>query len=71
VESYAVGCMGECSIAVVIQTDSYWAQTAPHMTLMTSLTLILLVYFVSNLAVAFSLDSNLQAVIDHIGWLTV
>jgi hypothetical protein len=63
--------MSEYSIAVVIRTDSYWVRTAPPMTTMTSLTYILLVYFVTNLAVAFSHDSNLQAGIDRFGRLTV
>jgi len=37
-ESCAIGCMDECSMTVVIQTDSYQALTALCMTLMTSLT---------------------------------
>ena len=47
-ESYAVGCMDEWGMTVIIQTDSYSALTYPSMSSMTSLTKILLVYFVTN-----------------------
>jgi hypothetical protein len=62
--------MEECGITVANQTDVYRALTAPPMTAMTSLTLILSLYFVTNLAVAFSLHSNLQTEIVHAGYLT-
>jgi len=38
VESYAVGCLDECSITVIIQTDLRWARTATPMTRMALLT---------------------------------
>ena len=57
-ESYSDGCMVEYSIVVVIQTDSYWAQTSPPVIPMTRLTSILFVYFVTNYAVAFSVHRN-------------
>jgi len=69
-ENSAVGGMDECSMAVVIQTDSYWALTAPSMTRMTSLTYILLVNFVTNLVFAFLLNSNWHKEIKYIGCLT-
>ena len=54
---------------VVIQTDLYWARTAPPIMCMTSLTEILFVYFVPNSAVAFPLQSNLQTEIERFGRL--
>jgi len=69
-ESYAVRGMDECSMAVVIQTGLYWAQTAPSMTRMTSLTEILLLNFVTNLGFAFSHNSDWQTNIEFIGDLT-
>jgi len=50
--------MDECSMTVIIQTDSYWSLTALSRTRMTTLTQILLVYFVSNIA----LLSHLKAI---------
>ena len=52
------------SMTVNIQTDSSWALTALAMTRMTSLTEIYLVYFVTNLAFALSLNSHLQIEIE-------
>jgi len=59
-QSYAVGCMDECSMLLVIHTDSHYALTTPSMTHITSLTLLLEVNFVSNLVFAFSLNHNRQ-----------
>ena len=50
-----------------MQTDSYRALTAPSMTCMISLTLILLVYFVTNLVCAFALNSNCKGAMEYIG----
>ena len=47
-------------MTVIIQMDFYWALTAPHITHMTSLTSILVVYFVTSLGFAFSLNINWQ-----------
>jgi len=69
-EYYAVGWVDECSIMVVIPTDSYWALTSLSMTCMTSLTYILWVYFITDMAFALSLNSNWQIEIECIGRLT-
>ena len=69
-ESYAVGYMDECCMAVVIQTDSYWALTAPSMTLMTLPTTVLLVNFISNLIFALTLGMNRSKHIEFFGHLT-
>jgi len=65
-ESNAVECMDQFSINVVFQTDSYWALTALSITGTTSLTNILLVYFVTNIAFPFSLNSTLQTEIERV-----
>jgi hypothetical protein len=67
VESYAVGHMVECTMTVIIQTDSYQALTAPSIIHMTSLTWILLVNFVTNLVCAFSLNRNHKGALEFIG----
>jgi len=58
--------MDECSMTVVIQTDSYCALTALSMTRMTSLSDILLVYFVANITFAISLNNHWQREIEFI-----
>ena len=65
-ESYAVEYMDECVMTVVVQTDSYSALTALSITLMTSVTLILLVHFVTNIAVTLSLNSHLLMQIERV-----
>jgi hypothetical protein len=67
VESYAVGHMDECSITVVIQTESYPALTALPITRMTSLSYIILVYFVSNFVGFFPLNRNRIGTMQFIG----
>jgi len=64
-----VGWVDKCSMMVVIQTDSDWARTAPSMTSMTSLSYILLVYFVHTIPFAFSLNSNRHTETELIGYL--
>jgi len=69
-KSYAVRCMDEWNMTVIIQTDLYWALNARSMTCMTSLTYILVVYVVTNIAFVFSINSNWQTEIELIGHLT-
>jgi len=58
-------------MTVIIETYLLWAPTALSRTWMTSLTSIFLVYFVTNIAFAFSLDSHLHIVIECSGDLTL
>jgi hypothetical protein len=58
-------------MTVVVQIDSSCALTALPMTCMTSLTYILLAYFVINIAFALSHNSHLQNKINCDGCLTV
>jgi len=53
--------MVEYSIAVVVRTDLYWVRTAASITWITSVPEILMVYFVTNLALSL---------LDHRYWLT-
>jgi len=71
VESYAVGYMDECGMTVVMQPDSSSLLTTCSKTRMTSLTKILLVYFVTNIVFALSLSSHLQIEIKCVGCLSV
>jgi len=71
VESYAVGYMDECGMTVVMQPDSSSLLTACSRTRMTSLTKILLVYFVTNIVFALWLSSHLQIEIECVGCLSV
>ena len=57
--------MDECCMTVINQRDSDWALTPLSMTRMTSLTEILLLNFVTNLAFAFSHHTNRQ---NNIEW---
>jgi len=66
-ESYAVEYMDEYGMTVLIETDSSRALTAPSMTRMTSLTEIWLVYFITNLGFALSLNSHPQIEIECFG----
>jgi hypothetical protein len=59
--------MYEFSMTVVIQIDSPSALTALSMTLITSLTQILLVYFVTTIAFPLPLNSNMQIETVHLG----
>ena len=69
--SYAVGYMDGFSMTVVIQINSSYALTALSMTRMTSLTYVLLAYFVTNFAFALSLNSHMQKETELLGHLTV
>jgi len=62
--------MDEISMTVIIQPDLYSALHALAMTGMTSVTGRLFVYFVTNIAFAFSLNSYWQTEIELIGCLT-
>jgi len=68
-ESYTVGLMDKCSMTVSIQTDSCWEQTAPSVTHLTSVTWILFIFFVTNIAFVFSLNGDWLAEIGLIGRL--
>ena len=68
-ESYAVWYMDECSMTGVFQTGLYRALTALCITCMTSLTWILLVYFVTTIAFDFPPHSTLQTANEHVGYL--
>jgi hypothetical protein len=70
VESYAVGFMDECGMMVVVETDSPSALTALSMTHMISLTKIVLVYFVTDIAFPLLLNSHLQIEIECFGSLS-
>jgi hypothetical protein len=63
--------MDEFSLTVVIQNDSSCALTAHSMTRMTSLTYILLAYFIRNIAFALSLYSHRQMETEYSGHLAV
>jgi hypothetical protein len=63
--------MDEFGMTVVIQIDSSCALTAPSMTHMTSLTYILLPHFVTNIAFALSVNTQLQKETEYFGRLTV
>ena len=69
-ESYAVGRVDEYSLTVAIPSDSYWALTPVSNTGMISLTQILVLYFVTNIAFDFSLNSNRLTEIECVGHLT-
>jgi len=58
--SYAVGCMAECSMKVVIQLGLHCSLTTPSMNCMTSLTSIFWVNLATDLDVAVLLDRNWQ-----------
>jgi hypothetical protein len=60
VESYVVGYINVYGMTVVVQIDSSCTLTALPMTCMTSLTSILLAYFVINIAFALWHNSHLQ-----------
>jgi len=66
-ESYAVGCMNECSMMIVMQRDLYWALNSPSMAHMISLTYILLRNFITTIVLAFSHNSNRQTDIEYSG----
>jgi hypothetical protein len=59
--------MDECTMTVVIQTDSYRALTDPSLTRMTLLTQILLVNLVINYICAFPLNRNRTGAMPLIG----
>jgi hypothetical protein len=58
--SNVVGCMDECNMMVVINTDSRCVMIAPSMTCMSSLSETLLVNFIFSLDCAFSLIRKRQ-----------
>jgi len=68
-ESYAVGRMDECSMTVIIQTDSYCALTTSSLTRMASLTQIVSVDFITNLYCAFPLNCNRTGAMEYIAHL--
>jgi hypothetical protein len=69
-ESYAVGYMDEYGMTVVVQINLACELTALTLTHMTSLTEILLPHFITNIALALSLNSHLQNKIERDGRLT-
>jgi len=60
VEGYAVGCMEECSMTVIIYPALHWPLSTASITRITSVISILLVNFASNLVFIFSLHCNKQ-----------
>jgi hypothetical protein len=59
--------MDECSMTVVIQTDSFRTLPAPVIARMTSLTDILIVNLVCILFWAFPLNSKRKGTMEYIG----
>jgi hypothetical protein len=62
--------MDEYGMTVAIQINSSCALTALSMTCMKSITSIFFAHFVTNIAIALSLDSHLQNKTDRDGCLT-
>jgi hypothetical protein len=59
--------MDEYVMTVVVQIDSACELTALPLTRMTSLTKILFAHFITNIALALSLNSQLRNKIEHDG----
>jgi hypothetical protein len=68
--SYVVWYIDECSITVIMQTNSYWALTPLSINRMTSLTEHLLVYCVTCKIVTVSLNNNRQTEVEQVGYYT-